>query len=266
MQDPYGRTISYLRVSITDRCNLRCRYCMPASGVPLSPHADILSYEEITEFVRVAVGRGISKVRLTGGEPLVRRGVVGLVESLAVIAGLQDLCMTTNGILLPELAAPLRAAGLQRVNVSLDTLDPDRYRELTRGGDVTRVRCGLEAARAAGLAPIKINCVVEHSRDEPDARAMAAFARDEGFEVRFIREMDIAVGTFHAVDGGRGGDCRACDRLRLTARGGLRPCLFSDIEVPIRGRDLGEVLDEAVRRKPARGTRCTRDRMHAIGG
>jgi len=266
MQDSCGRTIDYLRVSITDRCNLRCRYCMPASGVPLLTHADILSYEEITDFVRAAVDQGIAKVRLTGGEPLVRRGLVRLVESLAGIAGLRELCMTTNGILLADLAAPLRAAGLQRVNVSLDTLDPERYRELTRGGDVASVRRGLQAAREAGLEPIKINCVVERSRDEADAQGVAAFARQEGFAVRFIRRMDIASGSFHAVDGGRGGDCRICDRLRLSARGGLKPCLFSDVELPIRGRDPGEVIAEAVALKPARGTRCTRDRMHAIGG
>ena len=145
MIDAFGRTIDYLRISVTDRCNLRCVYCMPAEGVPLITHDDVLSYEAISDFVGVAVSEGIRKVRLTGGEPLVRRGVVSLVERLARIEGIEDLCMTTNGTLLGTFAEPLAKAGLGRVNVSLDSLDPERYRAITRGGDVRTVLAGIEA-------------------------------------------------------------------------------------------------------------------------
>jgi cyclic pyranopterin phosphate synthase len=266
MRDAFGRPITYIRVSITDRCDLRCLYCMPSAGVVPLKHDDILSYEEIADFLRVAASRGIETVRITGGEPLIRRDVTYLVASVAGIAGVRDLCMTTNGTRLEALAAPLRAAGLQRVNVSLDALDPVRYRELTRGGEVEYVLRGLQAARDAGLRPIKINCVVDRSSDEPDARAVGAFAAREGFEVRYIQKMDIARGWFRVVEGGSGGDCGACNRLRLSADGFLRPCLLSDVKVSIRGRDYAEVLDEVVAIKPAAGTRNSYGRMSAIGG
>lgn len=266
MRDAFGRPITYIRVSITDRCDLRCLYCMPAAGVVALKHDDILSYEEIADFLEVAASRGIETVRITGGEPLVRRDVTYLVARVAAIAGVRNLCMTTNGTRLEALAAPLRAAGLHRVNVSLDALDPDRYRELTRGGEVVHVLRGLRAARAAGLRPIKINCVVTRSSDEPDARAVGAFAAREGFEVRYIQRMDIARGSFRVVEGGSGGDCGICNRLRLSADGFLRPCLLSDIKVSIRGRDYAEVLDEVVGLKPVAGTRNSDGRMSAIGG
>ncbi len=176
MYDRFDRRIHYLRISVTDRCNLRCVRCMPEEGVQLLPRDRVLSFEQILEVARAAAAAGVDKVRLTGGEPLVRRDVVTLVAMLAGVAGIRDLAMTTNGILLAALAAPLRDAGLHRVNVSLDALDPERYRRITRGGDVRQVLAGIEAARKAGLAPIKINCVVEKTSAEPDARAVAAFA------------------------------------------------------------------------------------------
>ena len=151
MFDSYGRRIDYLRISVTDRCNLRCTYCMPPEGVPLVSRAEILSYEEIAEVARAAVAMGITTIRLTGGEPLVRRGLVRLVEMLAAIGGIRDLAMTTNGILLARHARQLAAAGLHRVNVSLDATDPGRYAEITRGGDVRRVLAGIEAGRRAGV-------------------------------------------------------------------------------------------------------------------
>ncbi|HFB61706.1 MAG TPA: radical SAM protein, partial [Bacteroidetes bacterium] len=160
MLDRYNRKINYLRISVTDRCNLRCTYCMPASGIKLIPHDEIISFEEIREIVRQGVRDGISKVRLTGGEPLVRKGIVELVHMIASIPGVKDLAMTTNGILLEQFARPLAEAGLTRVNISLDTLSEKRYAEITRGGDIHKVFRGIEAARAAGLSPIKINCVV----------------------------------------------------------------------------------------------------------
>ena len=155
---------------MTDRCNLRCVYCMPAEGVPLARHEDILSFEEIAEVTRTAVEMGVDKVRITGGEPLVRRGITRLVEMLAGIGGIRDLAMTTNGVLLAEFAAGLKQAGLGRTNVSLDTVDPQRYRRITRGGELTRALAGIDAAAAAGLTPVKLNCVVEESSCEPDAQ------------------------------------------------------------------------------------------------
>ena len=266
MKDPFGRTINYLRVSVTDRCNLRCRYCMPQEGITLLDHKDILTFEQISEVVGAAVGMGVSKVRLTGGEPLVRLGVVDLVTMLARIRGIHDLAMTTNGVLLPPVARDLRSAGLMRVNVSLDAMDPQRYAEITRGGDVAQAVAGVDAAEAAGLTPIKLNCVVGQSPDEPDARAVAEFGRRRGFEVRFIHRMDLAAGSFSIVEGGSGGDCRLCSRLRLTSNGYIRPCLFSDLRFNVRQLGAREAIARAVAEKPPVGTQCTGGFMRGIGG
>lgn len=266
MRDPFGREIAYLRVSVTDRCNLRCRYCMPPEGVEWVPHREILSFEEIAEVVRAAVGLGVEKVRLTGGEPLVRRGVVDLVAMLAPIPGLRDLSMTTNGILLADHARALARAGLRRVNVSLDSADPARFREITRGGDLARVLEGIEAARAAGLSPVKLNCVVESSPEEPDAAGVARFALERGFEVRFIPRMDLRAGRFYRVIGGHGGNCARCNRLRLTSRGRVKPCLFSDVEFGVRELGARGALLRAVGAKPEAGTVARKDGIHVIGG
>ena len=155
LYDRFDRRIDYLRISLTDRCNLRCVYCMPPEGVPWQPHAEILAYEEIVRVVKAAAQLGIRKIRLTGGEPLVRRDVTSLVRAIAHIPGINDISLTTNGVLLDRLAAPLADAGLTRVNVSLDTLDPIKFRRITRLGDIDRVWRGLEAAEHAGLAPIR---------------------------------------------------------------------------------------------------------------
>ncbi|MGD8243634.1 MAG: radical SAM protein, partial [Anaerolineae bacterium] len=158
--DAYNRPISYLRISVTDRCNLRCIYCMPEEGVPWRPHDEVLRYEEIEVVVHAAAELGISKVRLTGGEPLVRLGVVDLVHKISRIPGVDDLAMTSNGVLLARYAHDLANAGLHRVNISLDTLDAERFRQITRCGDLVDVLAGIEAARQVGLRPIKINTVV----------------------------------------------------------------------------------------------------------
>ncbi|HOX24261.1 MAG TPA: radical SAM protein [Candidatus Krumholzibacteria bacterium] len=265
MFDRFQRRIDYLRISVTDKCNLRCVYCMPAEGVPPLSHDDLLTFEEIVAFTRAAVAGGITKVRLTGGEPLVRRGIVDLVRMLAEIEGIADLAMTTNGIRLPALAASLAAAGLQRVNISLDATDPKRYAAITRGGDVRQVLAGIAAAREAGLRPIKLNCVIADSPEEPDARDVAAFAREVGCEIRFVRRMDLATGRFHQVIGGAGGDCRRCNRLRLTCDGRLRPCLFDDLEFDVRALGAEAALRRAVSAKPAAGSRSVAC-MKAIGG
>ena len=195
LTDSFGRTIHYLRISVTDRCNLRCVYCMPAAGVPLIPHEDMLSFEDIVSFTRYAVSRGIRKVRLTGGEPLVRKGITSLVRSLAAVDGLEDLAMTTNGILLAEMAKELKEAGLHRLNISLDTLSPHTYKELTRGGDVNRVLRGIRAAREAGFggqdSPLKLNCVLLPHTAQEDVAALRTFSREEGLQLRLIHHMDL---------------------------------------------------------------------------
>ena len=266
MLDRFDRNITYLRISVTDRCNLRCRYCMPEEGVQLISHEDILSYDEITAFTRAAVAGGINKVRITGGEPLVRKGIASLVEMISAIEGVTDLSMTTNGILLSEYAAPLAAAGLMRVNISLDTLDPDKFRFVTRGGDITAVLKGIEAAQRAGLRPVKINCVIKSTPDEEDARSVAEYCMKEGLEVRFIRQMDLAAGTFSVVHGGSGGHCARCNRLRLTPEGMLRPCLFSDKGYSVRELGAEEALRRAVEEKPERGTVNHINGFYNIGG
>ncbi len=266
MFDCFNRRIDYLRVSVTDRCNLRCTYCMPAEGVALLDHRDILSLEEILEVVRVAVGMGISKVRITGGEPLVRKGILSLVERIAAIDGIRDFGLTTNGILLDEYAAGLASAGLHRINVSLDTLDPERYRLITRGGDLNRVLEGITAALEAGLKPLKINCVVRQSSGEPDALAVGEYGRKHGLEVRFIHEMSLAGGKFTIVENGHGGDCRNCNRLRLTANGMIRPCLFDDAAYSIRTLGIPQAIRKALASKPERGSVSTTGNFHNIGG
>lgn len=266
MQDPYGRTIRYLRVSITDRCNLRCRYCMPEEGVASLDHDEIMSYEEIVDFVRTTVDFGIDKVRVTGGEPLVRRGVVGLIGELATIDGITDLSMTTNGTLLPQFAQELRDAGLMRVNISLDTVDPRRFEHITRKDCLDQALAGINAAIEVGFDPIKINCVIDQSSDEPDARAVAEFVKRLGLEIRYIPRMELSAGRFGRVEGGEGGHCARCDRLRLSADGWLRPCLFSTSRINVRQRGYQAAIREAILTKPERGIAAETDRMNEIGG
>jgi GTP 3',8-cyclase len=266
MFDRFDRKIHYLRISVTDRCNLRCVWCMPEEGVELLPHDQVLSFEEILEVTSAAVEMGIDKVRLTGGEPLIRRDIVKLVAMLSALEGINDLAMTTNGILLQALAGPLKAAGLMRVNVSLDAMEADRYRELTRGGDIRQVLEGLHAARKAGLSPIKLNCVVEKSSAEPDARAVAGFAAEQGYEARFIRRMDVYKAEFSVVEGGTGGDCRQCNRLRLSSDGMIRPCLFCDAAFSVRELGARDAIRQAVAAKPEAGQTGRHSGLYAIGG
>jgi cyclic pyranopterin phosphate synthase len=239
---------------------------MPAEGVPMMHHEDILRYVEIIEVVKVAVGFGIDKIRITGGEPLVRKGVVDLVRMIAEIPEILDLSMTTNGLLLGKYANELKNAGLQRVNVSLDAIDPVRYRELTRTGDVTQVIRGIDAALAAGLTPLKINCVIRNSADEPDARMVGEFGRKMGVEVRYIPEMDLETGYFRGIIGGDGGNCSACNRLRLTSNGLIRPCLFSNSAYSVRELGARRAIELALENKPACGSVNTTGEFYNLGG
>lgn len=265
MRDRFNRRINYLRISVTDRCNLRCTYCMPADGVEWKPHTDILTFEEIANVTREAVQLGVNKVRLTGGEPLTRRGVVHLVSMLAAIPGITDLAMTTNGILLAHYAADLRNAGLHRLNISLDSLDPKRFADITRGGNVADAIKGIEAARAAGFTTLKLNCVIDTTCDEPDARAVAAFANQHGLGVRFIRRMETAHGRFWGVIGGDGGHCDRCNRLRLSSVGNVYPCLFNDVSFSVREWGARQALLAAVAAKPRSGQQ-SHNQFFQIGG
>lgn len=266
MYDRFKRNINYLRISVTDRCNLRCLYCMPAEGISLLKHEDILSFDEIAEVSREAVKMGVNKIRLTGGEPLVRKGVVDLVAMISEIEGIDDLAMTTNAVLLDKFAFNLKKAGLQRVNISLDTIDPERYEALTRLGNIEEVFQGIQAAIDAGLHPIKINCVVKHTSDEPDALGVRQFAKENKLEVRFIHQMDLATGQYSVVEGGDGGNCTLCNRLRLTANGLVKPCLFDAIGYSVRKLGPREAILQALENKPKCGTINMQEQFYNIGG
>ena len=335
MRDHYGRNIDYLRISLTDRCNLRCIYCMPAEGVPWQSHDLILRIEEISRFVRLAATQGITRIRLTGGEPLVRRGVVDLVRQIAEVPGIEDISLTTNGILLPKMAADLKDAGLTRVNISLDTLDPVMYTYITRGGKIEGVYDAIDAALEHDLSPVKLNAVAVRSLHQ-DFLGMARLSVDRPLHVRFIEYMPVGQSTggtgagwteedvipvsemIETIDaqaseaglgklepvpeaeapGGKGPAvyyrfpgaqgtvgfissmsnhfCKTCSRLRLTADGKLRPCLFSDREIDVKAALRGEGGDEAVVKdiqeavgiKPEEhhDERSTERRMSQIGG
>jgi GTP 3',8-cyclase len=279
--DSFGRVHDNLRISVTDRCNVRCFYCMPEAGVQFVDRSQILDFEEIERFTRIAVTLGITKLRLTGGEPLVRRGLPDLVRRLAPIPGIRDLALTTNGVLLPEMAAPLHQAGLRRINVHLDTLDRERFHQITRRDDLPKVMAGIEAARRLGYS-IKLNAVAVKDLVEPDIVPLAQFGRENGIEVRYIEFMPLdaqnlwdrnrvltasqiiatlsreiaplepvpdpdprAPATeYRFVDGiGKVGFiasvsrpfCLNCNRIRLTADGKLRYCLFALEEDDIKG-------------------------------
>ena len=286
MLDNQGRNIRYLRLSVTDRCNFRCRYCMPAEGVCKRAHSEMLSFEELTEIVRAAVSLGVNKVRLTGGEPLVRRGIVELCRSLRTIDGLDELTMTTNAALLPQYAAELKQAGVDRLNISLDTLDAEKFASLTRGGALADTLAGMQAAWDAGFRGTKINAVLLGSVNEDEIPALAALAQDGKYEVRFIELMPIGecadwprerflsadavldalpglrrvpsdgVAELYQMPGWAGKIglirpmshrfCADCDRIRVTADGKLKPCLHSAQEIALRGLH-GEALEAALR-------------------
>jgi GTP 3',8-cyclase len=193
--DRYSRKIDYMRISVTDRCNFRCVYCMPTQGIPPLRHKDILRYEEIIRIVRVAVGSGLRRIRITGGEPLIRRDIVYLIESLKRIEGIRDLSLTTNGAFLAGLAESLSSAGLQRINVSLDSLQSERFAEITRGGELSSVLKGIDAAMKAGLSPLKINCVPIRGLNEDEIESFALMTLKQPFQVRFIEFMPLGKGT-----------------------------------------------------------------------
>jgi cyclic pyranopterin phosphate synthase len=265
MFDRFNRHIKYLRISVTDRCNLRCTYCMPEEGIRLLDHSDILTFEEITAFTRLAVSNGITKVRLTGGEPLVRKNIVELVSMLSRIDGLEDLSMTTNGILLSTFASDLKKAGLNRVNISLDTVNPDQYCQITKNGELSKVLEGIESALQVGLKPIKINCVLLGQPDK-ETLQLRHFCETHELSLRFIHQMNLKTGEFSKVEGGEGGNCSKCNRVRLLANGDIKPCLFSDQAYNIRTLGHQEALNRSLENKPLNGTYNHSGEFYNIGG
>ncbi|MDH7483643.1 MAG: radical SAM protein [Spirochaetales bacterium] len=265
MRDSFGREVNYLRISVTDRCNLRCIYCMPEGGIDLLPHDRIMRFEQIELVARAAVDLGIRKIRLTGGEPLARKGIVDLVRMLRRIEGLDTLAMTTNGTMLAPLAASLAEAGLDSVNISLDTLDPVCYRAITRVGRLEDALAGIDAALAAGL-PVKLNMVVLKDTAMQDIEAMRRFAADKGASLQTIAQYSL-----HSLkeDGGeydRPPPCARCNRIRLLAHGALRSCLHSDVDIPVDYAAVHDSLREAILRKPLHGTVSTTQSVAQTGG
>lgn len=319
MKDGLGRTIDYLRISLTDRCNFRCIYCMPEDGVKLMSHEEILRVEEIAHVVRIAADLGIRSVRLTGGEPLVRLGVVDLVRDIASTPGIENVSMTTNGVLLPKMADDLKRAGLSRVNISLDTLDPEQFKCITRRGELQQTLDGIDAALEAGFDPVKINAVTVRSLNQ-DYLAFARLSVDRPLHVRFIEYMPVgessgshgcgwgpedvvpneevleainaaarakglpelvpagddrplgwgpasywefpgAQGTVGFISAMSNHFCSRCNRVRLTADGKLRPCLFSDMEFDIR-EPLRADDEDGVRAVFAKTLRVKPDEHH----
>ena len=266
MYDSFNREISYLRISVTDRCNLACMYCMPEQLIGATYGNKILGFDEIAHIVRSLVPMGIAKIRLTGGEPLVRKGLDELVGMISDIEGIREITMTTNGQLLAGMATRLASAGLDRVNISLDTLNPERYREITRGGDIRRVKKGIDAAMKAGLNPLKINCVITPDTTPGEIGELKEFSRLNNLELRFIRQMNLGAGKFWKVEGGEGGHCPLCNRIRLTADGRFIPCLFSEKEFDIREYGIEESFTRAIQQKPVRGRENSRNTFYGIGG
>jgi GTP 3',8-cyclase len=293
LRDTFGRLHDNLRVSVTDRCNIRCFYCMPEREVEFAAREEILSYEEIERFVGIAVRLGVTKVRVTGGEPLVRKDLAELVRKLAAIPEIQDLALTTNGVLLPQLAEPLYQAGLRRLNVHLDTLDRERFIRITRRDELDRVLEGLALVKRLGFGPIKINAVAVRDLVEPDLVPLARYGRENGFEIRFIEFMPLdaqglwdrsrvlvageiletlsreiaplieipdrdprapateyryadGLGTIGFIASVSRPFCQSCNRIRLTADGKLRYCLFALEETDVKGLLRGGAADEEI--------------------
>jgi len=265
MYDSFDRSIDYLRISVTDKCNLRCRYCMPEDGVPPRRHEEFLSHERIVEVVRAAVGLGLTKIRLTGGEPLVKRGIVELAAMIRAVPGVRHLAMTTNGTLLVRYAPGLRQAGLDSLNVSLDTLEEERYRHLTRGGRVGEVLAGIDAALREAF-PVKINMVVMEDTSGREIQGMRDLCGRKGLALQLINHFDIGSAKREQYLFDRPPKCTTCNKIRLLADGQLKPCLHSDQEISLDPEDIEGSLRRTIEAKPANGCACTNRLMSQIGG
>lgn len=266
MLDRYSRRINYLRISVTDRCNFRCTYCMPEEGVPLKKHNEILSYNEIAEIVKTGAELGMSKIRITGGEPLIRKDLHILVKMLSEIEGITDIGLTTNGVFLPKQAKLLKESGLNRVNISLDTLNPEKFKKITRLGNLDDVLAGIDAALEAELLPVKINFVRIPGVNEEDEEEVRNYCNSKNIQLRFIRQMNLKTGEFYSVENGYGGICEICNRLRLTADGFIVPCLHSELRYNVRELGIKDAFLKAVEFKPEKGIGTTSHEFSNIGG
>jgi GTP 3',8-cyclase len=266
MFDSYGRQIDYLRISLTEQCNLRCTYCMPEDGASSRPAQKTLSFDEILSVVDAAAGLGITKVRLTGGEPLIRPGIVELVQLIAAVPGILTVAMTTNGVLLARYAAALKAAGLDVVNVSMDTLDAVRFLCLTRVGRLQDVIDGVLSARAAGIERIKVNTVVGPDTPPEDVAAVRSFCDAHGLIHQRIAQFSLDSDKDDDHDCDRPLRCEDCNRIRLLSTGSLKPCLHSNEEVVLDVSNPRDSIRRTVAMKPERGTVCTNRSMAEIGG
>ncbi len=271
MYDRYGRDIRCLRVSVTAACNLRCSYCVPdEDSAPAETgrgrnRRGPLSFDETCLVAREAVRLGITKIRLTGGEPLLRPRIEELVSGLKDIAGLEHVAMTTNGVLLERSAPRLSSAGLDSVNVSLDTLSAARYAEITGGASIEAVLRGIAAVRREGI-PTKINMVVQPDGHADEIERMRAFCAEQGAALQLIERYDLRATKLSNARYDRPHTCERCDRIRLIADGTLKPCLHSNLEVSVDFADVGKSLRECIELKPKRGGVCTNRRMVEIGG
>ena len=266
MLDLFDREIYYLRISVTDKCNLRCRYCMPEEGVPRKSHHELLSFEQIQLIVREATALGFRKFRITGGEPLVRRGIVDLTRMIAEVKGVEFLGMTTNGTLLPKYAAFLKNAGLMGVNISLDTLDGEKYSHITRGGKLQDALDGIESAIMHSFDPIKINMVVTDQTTGDEIAEIEKFCKRRRLVLQRIKEFSLLAEKGDTSEYERPPRCGECNRLRLTADGRLKPCLHSDNEIEVDFSDIRGSLRKAIIGKPGKGLSCTGRNMVEIGG
>lgn len=266
MRDRFDREINYLRISVTDRCDLRCQYCLPPGQNEWFEKDDLLTDQEIIESTIVAISMGITKVRITGGEPLLRPGIIGLVKALSSLHGITDFAMTTNGMSLARYARDLSDAGLHRINVSMDSMDSRHFCKITGGGSLEQVQNGIRTAIAVGLKPVKINVVQMPGVNDREREALIRFANGLGVEIRFIRQMSLADGTFAPMEGGDGGNCDRCNRIRLLSDGTVKPCLFGAEGFNIRGSGIKEAFQMAITSKPARGTKNPDGRFNRIGG
>ena len=264
MLDRYERDITYLRISVTNRCNLRCTYCVPEDYV--NTGSDDMEFYEIVRVAEAAVSLGIRKIRLTGGEPLVRRGITELVSMLKSVRGIDHLAMTTNGVLLDRFAGPLKEAGLDSINISLDTLNAERYRKLTRTGDLHRVLKGIRAIEKEGFSAVKINMVVMDDTADEEIEKMQDFCSGRGFTLQLINHYELSGEKRENYRFDRPPKCELCNRIRLTADGYLKPCLHSNREIPLNRNDLVASLRKTILSKPARGRACTNRSMIEIGG
>ncbi len=268
--DQHGRRIDYLRVSVTDKCNYRCKYCMPAEGIQLKPHHEILSYESIALIASCAGRMGFSKIRLTGGEPLVKRNIESLIEMISLTGKYKEITMTTNGALLTtEKALRLKNNGLTRINISLDTLNIERFSELTRGGNINDAFAGIEAAKNAGLFPIKINMIIFAETKPDEIDAMRSFCEKNELTLQTIKHFSLynrENETDYPHTFNRPQPCEMCNRLRLTSDGYLKSCLFSDKETKVDLNNIEHNIREAIGVKPLHGTACVNRVMCQIGG